>query len=112
MLIPTRSGCDPPHLSGRWIFSTNFNSKHCPQLASPLRPWSPLTAIAAKPMLRRDLTGNGWLSAQDAALPPAPQTDGSFASASFAPVSALQARIGRFMPPLPGQEQLGLQQSQ
>jgi len=72
----------------------------------------PLTAIAEKPMLKRSLTRNGLLSAQEAALPAPLQTDGSFAFSNFFPVAASQAKMGRFVLPLPGHEQLGLQQSQ
>merc|ERR1719203_63068 len=62
-------------------------------------------------MLSRRATTNGLLSAQDAASPPS-QTEAMLASASFSPVLMSQAKVGPVTLPLPGQEQLGLQQSQ
>jgi len=53
----------------------------------------------------------GLLSAQDTDEPP-PQAEGTLESDSFWPVFASQESTGAFVLPLPGQEQLGLQQSQ
>ena len=51
------------------------------------------------------------VDAQDAAVPPS-QTLATFASVRISPVSASHARTGLSTSPLPGQLQLGLQQSQ
>jgi hypothetical protein len=62
-------------------------------------------------MLKSSLTWNGRLLAQVAASPPS-HTEATLGSDSTAPVSALQDSVDWFTLPLPGHEQLGLQQSQ
>merc|ERR1719401_314224 len=105
--LSTKSAWEPPQLPLGCFWSTNFNSKHWPQLPSPVRPWLPLTATAAKPMLKLPFTRKGALSAQAAAVPPS-HTDFTLASKSRSPVFASQDSVGLSTFPLPGHEQLGL----
>jgi len=62
-------------------------------------------------MARDSEITKGLLSAQETDEPP-PQAEATLASCSFWPVFASQESTGPFVLPLPGQEQLGLQQSQ
>lgn len=76
-----------------------------------MRPWLPLTATAVKAKLKLSEYIHGALSEQVAEEPPS-QTEPTFGSVSFSPVFASQVATGLCTFPLPGQEQLGLQQSQ
>mmetsp|Transcript_28949 Transcript_28949/g.72719 ORF Transcript_28949/g.72719 Transcript_28949/m.72719 type:complete len:158 (+) Transcript_28949:355-828(+) len=76
-----------------------------------MRPWLPLTAAAANPMLKLSETMKGWLFEQVVAVPPW-HTDATLGSKSTLPVLASHERTGLLTLPLFGHEQLGLQQSQ
>jgi hypothetical protein len=71
----------------------------------------PPTAAAAKPSDTPSLYVQGWLSAQDAAVPPS-QTEVTSGDERTSPVSASQERTGASTSPLPLHEHDGLQQSQ
>eukprot|EP00443_Scrippsiella_acuminata_P046599 CAMPEP_0115197188 /NCGR_PEP_ID=MMETSP0270-20121206/15469_1 /TAXON_ID=71861 /ORGANISM="Scrippsiella trochoidea, Strain CCMP3099" /LENGTH=141 /DNA_ID=CAMNT_0002610537 /DNA_START=265 /DNA_END=691 /DNA_ORIENTATION=- len=76
----------------------------------PCEAVGPIGAAAAKPIARFALWMRGCMLGQAAAKPPS-QTEGSFALTT-PPPSALQDVMGLLTLPLPGQPQLGLQQSQ